>query len=99
MSNDPVKDCLAAAFHALLRGDTAERDRQCARAESIMAAQAATAKIDIGRDEIVGRLLRLAEHEAGLPLSDQERTMIERHPAALLKRLLEAGYRLPVGFT
>ena len=28
-----VQDCLAGAFQALLRGDTAERDRLCAMAE------------------------------------------------------------------
>lgn len=28
-----VQDCMAAAFQAILRGDTAERDRLCAMAE------------------------------------------------------------------
>jgi hypothetical protein len=31
-----VDDCLKAAWQALLRGDTAERDRLCALAENIM---------------------------------------------------------------
>jgi ketosteroid isomerase-like protein len=29
-------DCVRAAFQALLRGDTAERDRLCALAEDLM---------------------------------------------------------------
>lgn len=95
MTNNPVGDCLAAGFQALLRGDTAERDRQVDRAEAIMRAQAAIPKIDLGSSEIVARLLRLAEHEAGRPLTAAERALIERHPAAVLKQLLASGYRMP----
>lgn len=39
MSNDPTRDCLQAAWAALMRGDTAERDRQCLKAKRIMDAQ------------------------------------------------------------
>lgn len=31
-----VQDCMAGAFQALLRGDTAERDRLCAMVERTM---------------------------------------------------------------
>lgn len=33
------KECLQAAWAALLQGDTAERDRQCARAETLLVAE------------------------------------------------------------
>lgn len=90
---------MAAAFQALLRGDTGERDRQCARATKIMDAQAERPKVDLGRDEIVARLLRLAEFEARRPLTEQETEMIQRHPGAVMKRLNESGYRMPKSFT
>lgn len=32
-----VQDCMAGAFQALLRGDTAERDRLCALTERALA--------------------------------------------------------------
>jgi hypothetical protein len=31
-----VEDCMRRAFQALLRGDTAERDRMCALAKNLM---------------------------------------------------------------
>lgn len=34
-----VDDCLRAAWRALLRGDTAERDRYCDLAKNVMAVQ------------------------------------------------------------
>lgn len=34
-----VEDCMRAAWKALLRGDTAERDRLCDLAKNIMAVQ------------------------------------------------------------
>ena len=34
-----TEDCLRGAFAALLRGDTAERDRLCARAERLVEAE------------------------------------------------------------
>ena len=37
--SDTSQDCLRAAFAALLRGDTAERDRQVARAEVLLKAE------------------------------------------------------------
>lgn len=95
MTADPVKDAMAAGFQALLRGDTKERDRQVERARKIMDAQMSVPKADIGPKEIVAKLLRLAEHEAGRPLTEIERTAIERNPGALMRRLLASGYKMP----
>jgi hypothetical protein len=39
MSDDPAKDAMRAAFAALLKGDTKERDRQCGRATRIIEAE------------------------------------------------------------
>lgn len=99
MSNDPVKDSVAAAFQAVLRGDYAERDRQVERARKIMDAQETIPKVDIGSKEIVARLLRLAEHEAGRSLTKVEKVTIERNPVALMKHLIARGYKIPAGLT
>ena len=99
MDNDPVRDAMAAGFQALLRGDTAERDRQVERARKLMDAQAAVPKVDISRAEIVARLLRIAEHETGRPLAPAEMVAIERNPTAFMKGLIARGYKLPVGLS
>lgn len=86
---------MAAAFQALLRGDTAERDRQVERARKIMDAQAAVPNMDMDRAGIVAGLLRLAEREIGRPLTVAERTAIERDPAGLMRHLVRIGYKMP----
>ncbi len=86
---------MAAGFQALLCGDTKERDRQVERARKIMDAQAETPKADIGRDEIVTRLLRIAQHEMGRSLTEAERQAIQTDPAQFMRRLIATGYKLP----
>lgn len=95
--SDPVRDAMTAGFQALLHGDTKERDRQVDRARKIMDAQTTVPKVDIGPKEIVAKLLHLAEHEAGRPLTAIERITIEHNPGALMKRLLASGYKMPSG--
>lgn len=95
MTNDPARDALAAGFQAILRGDTAERDRQVERARQILDAQEAIPKVDIGPKEIVARLLRMDEHELGRPLTAAERGAIEQDPAGLLQHLIDNGYKMP----
>ena len=96
MNNDPAGDALAAGFQAILRGDAAERDRQVERARQILDAQEAIPKVDIGPKEIVTRLLRMAEHELGRPLTAAERGAIEQDPAGLLQHLIDSGYKMPI---
>src|SRR5690349_12335600 len=95
MSTDPIRDALAAGMQAFLRGDTAERDRQVERARKIMDAQEATPKVDIGPKEIVARLLRIAEHQVGRPLTARESGAITSNPAGFMKHLISIGYKLP----
>lgn len=47
--SDPARDALRAAFSALMKGDLAERDRQCKRAEQIIRAQSANVPIKLVR--------------------------------------------------
>lgn len=94
---DPVQDAARAGFQALLRGDTAERDRQVARAQAILRAQEQPPAVDISRDQIVANLLKLAAHEAGRSLTADETAAIQQNPAALMKHLIAKGYRVPSG--
>jgi hypothetical protein len=53
-----LQDCLAGAFQALLRGDTAERDRLCALAErafqsSTQDALPADSVVTIEKDKLI----------------------------------------------
>jgi hypothetical protein len=95
MSEDPVKDCLAAGMQALLRGDTAERDRQVGRARKIMDAQQAAPKVTIGAAEIVARLLLIAERQAGRALTKREWSAIAQNPKAFGEYLIKIGYKIP----
>lgn len=90
MSDDPVRDCLAAGMQALLRGDTAERDRQVERARRIMDAQEAVPKVDVSPDQIVPALLRLVEAKVGRPLAQEERAAIEADPARFMRGMIAA---------
>ena len=87
---DPVQDAAAAAFQALLRGDTAERDRQVARAERIMAAQQAAPRVDLSAAEIVKRLPAEVERQIGRPLTLAERAAVETDPVGCMRRMLAA---------
>lgn len=51
-------DCIRAAFQALLRGDTAERDRLCALAKNIMLARE---RLEAGGPIIEGQAIRLPD--------------------------------------
>ncbi|MGI4942064.1 MAG: hypothetical protein ACRYHQ_16135 [Janthinobacterium lividum] len=93
-ADDPVRDCLRAGYAALMRGDTAERDRQVERARRIMAAQQAKPSTDASRGEIVARLIRTMEREFGRPLTAQERNAITTDPATTMHRMLDANIRL-----
>lgn len=93
-TNDPVRDCLAAGMRALLRGDTAERDRQVARARLIMDAQEALPKSDASRADIVAALLRTMERETGRPLTGPERNAITTDPVTTMKRMIAAGIKV-----
>lgn len=47
MSGDNTSDgCMKAAFQAILRGDYAERDRLCARAKALIAAEGEAAAVE-----------------------------------------------------
>lgn len=97
--SDPVRDAITAGFQALLRGDTAERDRQVERARKMLDAQATTPRVDISEAEIVTKLLRIAEHQVGRALTNAERTAIESNPAGLMRYLIRIGYKLPAGLS
>ena len=53
-----VEDCMRAAFQALLRGDTAERDRLCKLAENLMRAGD---RVRAGGPLIEGEAIRVAD--------------------------------------
>lgn len=93
-TNDPVRDCLVAGMQALLRGDTAERDRQVARARRIMDAQEARPSVDASREQIVAALLRTMERETGRSLTGPERNAITADPVATMKRMIAAGIKV-----
>jgi hypothetical protein len=88
MTNDPVRDALASGFQALLRGDTAERDRQVVRARKIMAAQDAVPNMDMSRAEIIASLLRLVERKAGRALTEIETQAVRSNPEFFMRRMI-----------
>ena len=95
MSDDPVGAAISDAFQALLRGDTAERDRQVERARRIMDAQEQRPRIDLSRDQIVERLVKIAERIMQRPLSHAMAMTIRRNPEAFTQFLLDSDYRIP----
>jgi uncharacterized protein HemY len=95
VSDDPVRAAISGAFQALLRGDTAERDRQVERARRIMDAQEQPPKIDLSREQIIERLLKIAEHIMQRPLSEAMAMTIRRNPQAFMQYLLDSDYRIP----
>lgn len=63
-----VEDCLKKAFAALLRGDTAERDRYCDLAKNLMSvAERLEAGEPPARAVAVGEVIRLPNNSGETP--------------------------------
>jgi hypothetical protein len=63
-----AQDCLRAAWQALLRGDTAERDRLCGLANNVLNASERIQKTSDHRQIVKGDLIRLPDGSMKLKL-------------------------------